>query len=413
MQASTALDWRSERAEWHLRNQRECSDSPSRAPIIVFVDDSERQLEGLKRLIRLEDPGWDLLFLADSGQALETIHCVQPDVVVTDMAMPQLTGLELIERLANDPNTADICTIMLTGLDEPHLKRRALDVGATDLLNKPVTIEDLQARIRSVLRLKSFACQLKAQNESLEHRVQARTQALRESRREILWRLGRAAEFRDSDTGLHVARVARYSQLIAQAMGMPEDFVETIYLAAPLHDVGKIGVPDEILRKPGALTPQERTLMQEHCQIGAHILGDPRRSTPWDRGTDAGDEHDLADPVLMMALEVAIAHHEHWDGNGYPQRLAGSEIPISARIVALADVYDALTTERVYKKAFSSEEAFRMISESSGRQFDPRVFAAFASVVPEIELARTLLADTSPVPVRLEGEQLSTKAAQG
>lgn len=371
--------------------------SPAR-PVIVFVDDEDRLLDALRRGLAPQAAEWDLRFFRSSLEALCYAQHEHVDVLVTDMAMPGLTGLELIAKLQAVFETADVFTVMLTGQNEPHLKRKALAAGATDLLNKPVILEDLIARVRSVLRLKRYSDELKGQNVQLEQRVKERTTEVRRSRREMIWRLGRAAEFRDSDTGRHVSRVARYSQLIAQAMELPAAFVENLYLAAPLHDVGKIGIPDAILLKPGRLTPEERATMQDHCRIGAHILGDAMRWTPWDEL--AGEITPVHDEVLRTAREIALSHHEHWDGNGYPSGLVGEAIPLSGRIVAVADVYDALTTERVYKAACSSEVALEMIKASKGKQFDPRVVDSFLKVLPEIEACRRLLCDSGSSPIQ-------------
>lgn len=382
----------------------------TRRPVIIFVDDEQRVLDALRRSLCPQTAEWDLRFFSDSSEAWQHAQHERVDVLVTDLAMPGLSGFDLISKLLNNPNTNDVGTIVLTGHGEPETKRQALRIGATDLLNKPVILEDMLVRVRNVLRLKQSTDALKSQNAALDRRVNERTRQLQRSRLEIIWRLGRAAEFRDSDTGLHVARVARFSQLIAEVMGLSATFVKTLYLAAPLHDVGKIGIPDAILLKPGRLTPDERRVMEEHCRIGAHILGDAMQETPWDRIHTSERGVNDSDQVLEVALEIAMSHHEHWDGNGYPCGLVGDAIPLSGRIVAIADVYDALTTERVYKAAFTSDVAFQMIADAAGRQFDPRVFAAFVKAHPDMEASRRLLTDRPNVEVETEllsrGEQL-------
>lgn len=370
------------------------------ASSILFVDDEPHVLDGFRRMLRPFSKQWDIQYLSDSLAACAVIRNKLVDVVVTDVNMPRLTGIELVERLQQHDETRNIPVIVVTGNLECDLKRRALDAGATDLMNKPVQQEELVARLRSSLRLKACYNELQSRNLHLEDRVQERTRQLRDSRLEIIARLGKAAEFRDTDTGRHVLRVAHYSRLIAQALSLPSHDVETIFAAAPLHDVGKIAVPDAILYKPGPLTDAERRMMQEHCRIGEKILG--AEVNFWLSGLQLqGDSTRLCqelgnDSVLETARRIAATHHEHWDGRGYPAGLAGEAIPLSGRIVALADVFDALTTTRPYKRAHSTDEALRIIADGVGSQFDPKVHEAFLSVLPQVEEMRLLLADGIP-----------------
>src|SRR5580704_2078875 len=366
-------------------------------PKLVCVDDEPLILELLERMVHLRGLDWDVKAFEDSTKAWEYLRAGAADVVVTDVSMPGLTGPELVRLLRDNEATRDTPVVVLTGLNEASLKRKVLDLGATDLLAKPIQPDELLARLRSALRLKQCQDALKRQNEQLEHTVLERTRQLQASRIEIIWRLAKAAEFRDEQTGSHVLRVAHYSRIVAEALCQSRHFVETLFLSAPLHDLGKIGIPDAILHKPGKLTEEERAIVRTHCDIGERILSAPGNSKQWMHvgggacPDDAfvGDE----DPVLCMAREIAASHHERWDGRGYPRGIAGESIPLSARITAIADVYDALTSVRPYKCAQSSESAMELIRAESGKHFDPDVCTAFLASRERIEEIRVRLPD--------------------
>jgi putative two-component system response regulator len=300
------------------------------------------------------------------------------DAIISDVSMPHLNGLELLERLRSYPATCDVPATILTGLGDARLKRQALDLGATDLLNKPLQALDLIARLRSMLRLKSVEDDLKRRNHDLEGIVQERTKQLRHSRLQIIWRLGKSAEFRDEDTGEHVVRVGCCSRILAETMGLPEPFLEDLFLAAPLHDIGKIGIPDAILLKPGRLTDEERRVMQTHCELGERILREPSLAEICceTKIADSATRSLAGDSLMELARQIALSHHEQWDGRGYPHRLRATEIPLAARIVCVADVYDALTSTRPYKSALPHDETVRIIESRRGAQFDPLVVAA-------------------------------------
>jgi putative two-component system response regulator len=244
---------------------------------ILFVDDEPNFLNGLRRMLRDKREEWDMTFVHSVDEALRALAEESYDAIVSDVNMPLKTGFDLLAALAANPATQTIPTIILTGNAESDLKRRALDMGATDLLNKPVLVEDLRARIQSALRLKIYQDALKAQNEVLEQRVRERTRELEISRLDIIWRLAKAGEYRDEDTGDHVLRVACCSRILAENLDLPRETVERIFLASPLHDIGKIGIPDGILLKRGSLSERERTLMETHCKIGANVLLSPPR----------------------------------------------------------------------------------------------------------------------------------------
>ena len=364
---------------------------------ILFVDDDALVLEALERMLFAMQGEWQMSFVGSPLEALELLGQESFDVIVSDMHMPLMDGLELLKTLRGSEETHDIPFVILTGDDEPALKRQALDLGATDLLNKPVNSADLLARVRSALRLKSYQDQLKAQNEILEQRVRERTVDLERSRREILLRLAKAGEYRDDTTGRHVVRVGRCCSAIARKLDMPRDEIDAILMTSPLHDIGKIGIPDQVLLKPGKLTPDERKIVETHCDIGAAIMSGQSMLTHLFRSCGDRDsvlkEAQQRNPLIEMASSIALGHHERWDGQGYPKGLAGGDIPLSSRILAVADVYDALTSERPYKAAFSEEETLRIMEDEAGRHFDPDVFAAFKGIFPEF---RAIRAELSP-----------------
>ena len=364
---------------------------------ILLVDDADFVLESLCRMLRSERHVWDLTSAESAKKAWDHLLEADFDAVVSDVNMPGTNGLELLQRIRQTKRTKDIPVVMLTGMSDRELRRRALDLGATDLLNKPVEPEDLLARLRSSLQLKASQDQLKAHNELLERRVEERTEELSRSRLEIIWRLGKAAEQRDEETGNHVIRVGCTSRVVAEVLGMDRSFVETLFLAAPLHDIGKIGVPDRILRKRGPLSPTEQAVMRQHCLIGASILGDDCMARTafleW-RGTRSRSEVEgVRNPFLQMAASIALTHHEKWDGTGYPQGLAGTQIPLESRIVAICDVFDAMTSRRPYKKPYPEHETLHIIQDAVGSHFDPDVHAAFLSGLPQIRSIRKRFAD--------------------
>jgi putative two-component system response regulator len=361
---------------------------------ILFVDDEQGVLDALRRMLRGQRDNWDILCTTDPNRAWQELQGGSFHAVVSDISMPGMNGLELLRRIKQSERLHGVPVVMLTGLGSRDLKRQALDCGAADLLDKPVDSEDLVARLRSVLRLKAYEDELATANAVLEGRVQQRTAELYRSRMDVIWRLGKAAEYRDNETGNHVIRVGCMSRILAETMGLDGNFVETLFLAAPLHDIGKIGIPDSILTKVGPLSEDERKVMQTHCRIGFKII----QEDTWAE-TAAGqwmgsfrDVHAATadNPILKMAANVALSHHEKWDGSGYPQQLAGERIPIEGRIVAIADVFDALTSRRRYKASYAEAEALRIMGEVAPGHFDPEVYAAFHTPLPAIRAFRKL-----------------------
>jgi len=361
---------------------------------VLFVDDEPNFLAGLRRMLRGQRDQWELYFAGGADEALELVKREKIDTIVSDVNMPRKTGFDLLAALKGNEDTRDIPVIILTGNAENDLKRRGLDLGADDLLNKPVNMEDLTPRVRSALRIKEYEDRLREQNAILEQKVRERTAALEHSRQDIIWRLAKAGEFRDQDTGDHVLRVAACSRTLAEAMALDPQFCCALFISSPLHDIGKIGVPDGILFKPGKLTPEERQFMQRHCEIGAAILLEVPQEGKSDRFGEAfragagASAMNGGDELRLLAAEVALCHHERWDGEGYPRGLSGHEIPLSGQIVAIADVYDALRSVRAYKPAFSVEQTLETMRAARETHFSPEVFDAFELVIETFETIR-------------------------
>jgi putative two-component system response regulator len=286
----------------------------------------------------------------------------EPDLVVLDLRMPELDGFGVLEQLQPlMPEGVFVPVLVLTGDTATEVKRRALAQGAHDLLQKPFDVVEVTLRIRRLLETRLLHLRLADQNMALELRVRQRTRQRDKAQQEMLDRLAAAGEARDDDTGRHTQRVGRLAAQVATAIGLPAPRVGLIRQAAPLHDIGKIGIPDSVLLKPGKLSPDEFEIMKRHTIIGARILADGHCD------------------VVKVAGQIARSHHERWDGTGYPDRLAGAEIPIEARIVGLVDVYDALTHDRPYRSAWTEQRVLDHIASQRGRHFDPALVDVFLS----------------------------------
>jgi putative two-component system response regulator len=365
---------------------------------ILFVDDEPNILEMLERMLHQQREAVDATFCLSVDAALAALETKEYDVVVTDVRMPGKDGFALLRTLRESEKTRHLPVIILTGDDDRTLKHQALDMGATDLLNKPIGREELLARIRSALRLKSYQDQLAQQIATLDEAVRQRTAQLERAHQEVVWRLAKAGEYRDDQTGSHLIRVACYCWTIARALQMDAAFIELILLASPLHDIGKIAIPDSILLKPGKLTPEEWTIMRKHAMMGVEILSDVPKSAPAFFASLVGMPMDQKESgensVLRMATTIARCHHEKWDGSGYSEGLTGQGIPIEARIVAVADAYDAMTTERPYKTVIPDHEALAVLSEDAGSHFDPDIVQAFRSTFDEVREIQSRYGET-------------------
>jgi len=333
---------------------------------ILIVDDESSNVRLLERLLQKE--GYtDVVSTVDSREAVSLYLDFQPDLLLLDLMMPHADGFQVMERLGLlIPWGTYFPILVLTADITVQARQRALEAGAKDFLTKPFDHTEALQRIHNLIEARFFHLLLQNQNLLLEDKVRERTQELREAHLEVLHRLALAAEFRDDDTGQHTQRVGAISALLARQLELPDSQVEMIQRAAPLHDVGKIGISDTILLKPGRLTPEEFATMKTHAAIGAALL--------------SGGRSDL----VRTAERIASTHHERWDGSGYPNGLQGEDIPIEGRIVAVVDVFDALTHERPYKQAWPVEQAVAEIRQQSGRQFDPRVVDAFVQVHEEL-----------------------------
>jgi len=346
-----------------------------RSPRILVVDDEDVNIRFLQDV--LVPAGYrDLTVTTDPRRAMDLFREIQPDLILLDLRMPHLTGHELLALLKEEiPEGVHLPILVLTSDSTSEAKRSALANGAHDFLGKPLSPAEVRLRVRNLLETRFLHLALQEQNRQLEERVQRRTaellrrtDELERTRVEILERLARAAEFRDDDTGLHTRRVGHVSALLAETLGVGAADVELIRRAAPLHDIGKIGIPDAILLKHGRLTPEEEAVMRTHTVIGAEILA----------GSDV--------PLLLLAQDIALSHHERWDGTGYPRGVVGSAIPLVGRVVAVVDVHDALTHPRPYKPAWSHADALTEIENQAGRQFDPDVVRAFQTLCSRIPL---------------------------
>ena len=362
-------------------------------PKVVFVDDEKPVLDAYRRTLRRERKAWQAVFFDCPIGASEALSHLGADVVVADMYMPGITGMQLLNRIKEDPRTADVPVIIVTGHGEDELKSRALESGATDLLQKPVNADVMLARISNAVRLKEHSDLLRDQHAVLNRKVTEQTAEISRSRLEVIWRLAKAAEARDGETGRHVVRVGLYCKLIAEAYGADEDLLSRISAAACLHDVGKIGISDNLLRKPGKLTCSERQEINKHCEIGHTILSQRVENALFGDNLQNFDLEGATDPTLALAAEIALCHHERWDGDGYPQNLHGENIPLPARITAVADVYDALRSRRAYKKERSLDQTLHIMGEEVGAHFDPNVYDAFLTALGGILAVECQYAD--------------------
>ena len=335
---------------------------------ILVVDDTPQNIEVLSGVL---DPYYKVKAAVNGARALAIAgKDPQPDLILLDIMMPEMNGIEVCQRLKADLRTRNIPVIFVTAMSEVEDEARGFEVGGVDYITKPISPPTVLARVKTHLALSN-------QNRELERQVVERTQELNETRLDIIRCLGKASEFKDDNTGLHVVRMSHYARILAIGAGLSERDADLIFSAAPMHDVGKIGVPDAILKKPAKLEADEWKIMQMHVDYGLEIL--------------AGRASELLD----MARSIAVSHHERWDGKGYPRGVAGEAIPLAGRIIAIADVFDALTSVRPYKKAWPAEEAIKLIRENAGSQFDPTLVKVMDTVLPQFDEIRAKYQDSS------------------
>ena len=332
---------------------------------ILIVDDEKRNRMLLKRL--MEEEGYITEEAADGKLALEQVAKFSPDLILLDAMMPGMDGFEVAMQLKSDEKTVGIPVIMVTALDDQVAREKALSRGIEEFITKPIKANEIQIRVRNLLRLKVANDVLKNHNQLLDEKVKARTQRLQASFEESILLLMRASEYRDDETGGHVQRISQYCKSLAEMLGMDKVFCRTIFLASTMHDIGKIGIPDYVLLKPGGFEPEEWAIMQSHTTIGAEILKVNEKSSSY----------------IKMGKNIALYHHEKWDGSGYPKGLKGKDIPLSARIMNICDVYDALRSERPYKKAFDHKKTMDIIEHGDEKikkeHFDPNIKEKFVA----------------------------------
>lgn len=342
---------------------------------ILIIDDQLTSRQILQQLVISIEDNLTVKAFANPVEALKWTESNSFSLVLTDYKMPEMNGIEFIKRLRSNPAFTHIPVIMVTSIEDKNVRYEALEVGATDFLMKPVDHHECRARSRNLLTQYQQYKIIRDRSHWLERRVAEATSEIRMRERETLLRLARAGEYRDEETGNHVIRMAKYSRVIAEQLGFSKDEADVIEMAAPMHDIGKIGIRDDILLKPGKLTSEEFEIMKNHTKIGYDIL------------------KDSPSKFLQMGAVIALNHHEKFDGTGYPYGKKGNDIPIEARIVAIADVYDALVSERPYKNAWSVQAALEHMESHKGKHFDPECFEAFKVQLDTIAKIQGMLPD--------------------
>ena len=347
---------------------------------IVIVDDQISARTMLRHILEDISPELEVYDFGDSEEALRWAENTRPDLLLLDYRMPVIDGLEFARRFRRALANRDVPIVLVTVVGDEPIRQAALDAGVIDFLVKPVRPRELRARCRNLLQLRQQSESIKQRALSLEQRLLSSMHEVEERERETLSRLARAIEYRDSGTSAYLERMSRIAGLIAEGLGMSEEEVRLIELAAPLHDIGKIAIPDEVLLKPGPLDEQQLAIMRRHPQIGHELL--------------SGSQNRF----IQAGATIALRHHERYDGSGYPDGLSGAQIPIEARVVAVADVFDALISPRPYKAPWSFDNALDFLLEQSGKLFDPQCVQALAQNRPRLEDICERYSTSSPRP---------------
>ncbi|MEQ1590052.1 MAG: HD domain-containing phosphohydrolase [Gallionella sp.] len=350
----------------------------SAIPLVVVIDDEFTSRVILERVANSIQKNITVKAFGEPTTAMAWIRENQPDLILIDYMMADMTGLEAVKQMREITLLEGVPIVMVTSTEDRDIRYQALDAGASDFITKPIDPFECRIRCRNLLYLRLQQKVILRHTLSLEQQISNATRQIHAREQETLLRLAKAGEFRDTDTGNHVLRMAKYSYLIGQALGMSEEHCKLIELAAPMHDIGKIGIPDHILLKPSSLSANEWAVMKTHPTIGHQIL------------------HGSPSKYLSLGAEIALAHHEKFDGSGYPNGTKGESIPIAARIVAVADVFDALTSERPYKKKWTNEAALEYLTTNSGSHFDPLCVQAFMAQLNRVETIQLKLSDTEP-----------------
>jgi putative two-component system response regulator len=350
---------------------------------ILVVDDEEQNVKLLSSLLTAE--GYETVTASNGREAVEKVKTVFPDLVLMDIMMPDMDGYEACSIIKNDSELLHIPVVIVTALSDRKSKLRGLEVSANEFLTKPIDRIELILRVKNLLRIKEYEDFVVSHNQLLEQEVRKRTYDLQKAMEEVeaaheeiknsyietIYRLTLAAEFKDEDTATHIKRISYYCKILSKHLGQSDEFCDIIFYAGPMHDIGKIGIPDNILLKPGKLTAEEFEIIQSHTTIGGRIL--------------SGSSSEF----LAAAEVVALSHHERWDGKGYPRRLKGEDIPLMGRIMNIVDQYDSLRSKRPYKVSFSHEQSFDIISRGDGRtkpeHFDPEILGAFIDAADEFD----------------------------
>ena len=352
----------------------------STSPSVLIIDDEFTSLMILERIVKNIHDKIIVTTFSDPIAAMDWADKNQPDLILVDYLMDSMSGLEVVARIRRTPHLEDVPIVVVTAVQDRNIRYQVLDAGATDFINKPIDPYECRVRCHNLLSMRLHQKIVLNRAQTLEQAVAKATQQIFDREQETLFRLAKAGEYRDTDTGNHVIRMAKYARVIADGLGLPQERCESIEIAAPLHDIGKIGIPDNILRKAGKHTPEESDIMKRHTIIGYEMLRNSRSK------------------FIVLAADIALGHHEKFDGSGYPKGLSGKDIPLDSRIVSVADVYDALTSIRPYKQAWTTERALEYLFANKGAHFDPDCVDAFSSQFSKVTLIQQQLKDVALVP---------------